>query len=217
MQHYDVYGPTIIATNEEVHKILDTRCLSIMMENKPGIYKNITADDAIELKERLVAWKAMNMNTALPDVDLIEQLRGRMWDISKPLLQVCKLVSPLHYNALADALLEVAGYRIEEKKESFEGRIIKAIYDLSPNDTPEWDISTAYVLDKVNDGVNEKYHTTSQGLGRKLRQMGIKTTRATGRSKILMKRNALELLVSQYGIQKNLDPGEILRQTFDLK
>jgi hypothetical protein len=42
-EYYDVYGPTIMATNEPVHHILDTRCLAISMPNKPGDYANPTA------------------------------------------------------------------------------------------------------------------------------------------------------------------------------
>jgi hypothetical protein len=201
MKFFDVYGPTIIATNEEVHRILDTRCILITMENKPGVYKNITPGDAVELKERLVAWRARNMNTPLPDVELVDGIQGRLWDISKPLLQVCKRVSPNHYDILVSALLEVAGYRIDQKRNSYEGKIIAAIYDLSPNDTPEWKLSTADVLEEVNLGIDEKYRSTSQGLGRKLKQMGIRTSTATGRSKILINRDELDLLVSQYGIQ----------------
>jgi hypothetical protein len=58
MVYYSIYGPTIIATNEAVHKILDTRCIPIIMPNKPGDYENPIPEKAQELKERLTAWRA---------------------------------------------------------------------------------------------------------------------------------------------------------------
>ena len=144
--YYDIFGSTIIATNEPVHKILGSRCIDISMPNKPGNYENPTPEKAQELKERLTAWRARVMNKPLPEIDLIQGLNGRLWDIAKPLLQVCKLVYPQGFDELKNALLEVAGQRIEDKKESIEGQIISILHTLSPKGLPEWKIKTSEVL-----------------------------------------------------------------------
>jgi hypothetical protein len=44
MVYFDVYGPTVMATNEPVHHILDTRCLPVSMPNKPENYENPTPE-----------------------------------------------------------------------------------------------------------------------------------------------------------------------------
>lgn len=55
-RYFDIFGATIIATNESVHKILDTRCLTIPM---PPAKKRYDSEPTLELRlplrERLVA------------------------------------------------------------------------------------------------------------------------------------------------------------------
>jgi hypothetical protein len=116
--HYEVYGSTIIATNEPIQEILDTRCIPISMPNKPMDYENPTPEKAQELKERLTAWRARVMGKPLPQVKPVHGLSGRFWDISKSLLQVCELVCPEKVDALKNALLEIANQKMEDVRES---------------------------------------------------------------------------------------------------
>ena len=92
---YNIYGATLIATNEAVHKILDSRCISINMPNKPANYENPTPEKAQELKERMTAWRARVMNKSLPEINTIEGLSGRLWDFARPLLQRYAVL-PIH-------------------------------------------------------------------------------------------------------------------------
>lgn len=197
--YYNIFGSTLIATNEPVHKILGSRCIDISMPNMPGNYENPTPDKAQELKERLTAWRARVMNKPLPEIDLIQGLNGRLWDISKPLLQVCKLVYPEGFNELVNALLEVAGQRIEDKKESIEGQIISVLYELSPKGLTEWRIKTSDLLSKLNDDRPDNYKLSSQYLGRKLRSLGLHTKRSTGGYvQIALNEHDFNLLLGQY-------------------
>lgn len=206
MVFYDVYGSTLIATNETVHKILGTRCIDIAMPNKPGDYENPTPEKAQELKERLTAWRARVMNKPLPEIDLIQGLSGRLWDISKPLLQVCKLVYPQGFDELKSALLEVAGLRIEDKKESIEGQIVTTLYELSPKGLTEWKIKTSNLLERLNEERPDTHKLTSQYVGKKLKAMGIHTRHIHGLSEILLNRSDFDVLLEQYGIYKNILP-----------
>ena len=176
MVFYDVYGSTLIATNKAVHKILSSRCININMPNKPGDYENPTPEKAQELKERLTAWRARVMNKPLPEIDLIQGLNGRLWDISKPLLQVCRLVYSQGFDELKNALLEVAGQRVEDKKESIEGQIIATLQELSPKGLTEWIIKTSDLLKGLNEERPDTHKLTSQYVGKKLKVMGLHTT-----------------------------------------
>ena len=113
--HYNVFGPTIIATNEPLHPILDGRCIPITTPNRPGNYENPTPDAAQELKERLTAWRARTISTPLPEVGPVPGLDGRIWDITKPILQVCKLAHPDTLETLKESLLEKARQRAEDR------------------------------------------------------------------------------------------------------
>ena len=210
MVSYDVYGPTIIATNQPVHRILDTRSILNTMPNKPGDYENPTSQRAQELKERLTAWKARVMDKSLPEIEPIPGLNGRLWDISKPLLQVCKVVCPHVFEGLKDALLEVAGQRIEDMKGSIEGQIITVLDELSPEGIPEWSIKTSEVLNKLNDSRPEAHKLTSQYLGRKLKAMGLPTKIIMGYSEIRLKKVDFDALLMQYGIIDSLPPEKTL-------
>jgi len=198
--YYDIFGSTLIATNEAVHKILGSRCIDISMPNKPGDYENPTPEKAQVLKERLTAWRARVMNKPLLGVEMIPGLNGRLWDISKPLLQVCRLVYPQGFDELKSALLEVAGLRIEDKKESIEGRIVSALCELSPKGLPEWKIKTAELLDALNSDRPENHKLTSQYIGKKLKAIGIHTKITMGLSHILLNRSDFDILLNQYGI-----------------
>lgn len=205
MVHFSVYGPTVIATNEAVHKILDSRCIPITMPNRPGNYENPTPGKAQEFKERLTAWRARVMNMPLPEIEHIQELNGRLWDISKPLLQVCKLVCPEGFNNLKEALFEVASQRVEDRKSSIEGQIISILYELSPEEEniPDWIIKTYQVLDSLNKTRPEIHKLSPQYLGIKLSAMGIKTRKVHGYSEIILKRAEFNILLMQYGIVEN--------------
>ena len=204
--YYDIFGSTIIATNEAVHKILGSRCIDISMPNRPGNYENPAPEKAQELKERLTAWRARGISKPLPKIDTIEGLSGRLWDISKPLLQVCRLVYLQGFNDLTNALFGVAGQRIADKKESIEGQIISILYGLSPKGLTEWRIKTSELLDPLNEDRPDNHKLTPQYIGRKLKAMGLQTKVAHGFSQIFLDGQGFDLLLEQYGICEKASP-----------
>ncbi len=210
MVHYAIFGPTIISTNEAVHKILDTRCIPIIMSNRPGEYESPTPEKAQELKDRLTAWRAKVINEPLPEIEAIPELVGRLWDISKPLLQVCKLVYPEGLVELVETLKGVADQRLEDKKDSIEGQIISVIYDLSPEGIPEWTIKTQDILNILNEKRPENYKLSSQYVGIKLKAIGIKTRKVHGYSEAIIKKSDFDTYLLQYGIICEPSPVETL-------
>lgn len=198
---YSIYGSTLIATNEAVHKILDSRCINITMPNKPGNYENPTPELGLELKERLIAWRAKMMLESLPTLDAAKGLSGRFGDITKPLLQVCKLVYPQGFEELKTALLEIAGTRIEDKKTSIEGQIVEAFCSLSPKNVGTWTITTKDLLSELNKTRNEENRLKSQYLGRKLKALGIHTRHVNGCSESFLDISSFNILLAQYGFE----------------
>ncbi len=87
-EYYDIYGPTIIATNEPLHNILGTRCPPITMPNHPGNYENPKPEYALELKARLTAWRAKYLYRDLPE---ITPLNGLMEDFGTSASRSSKL------------------------------------------------------------------------------------------------------------------------------
>jgi hypothetical protein len=201
MEHYTVYGPTFMATNEPVHFILGTRCIPIIMPNRPGDYEDPTVEKAQELKERLTAWRAKNMDKPLPTVRPVKGLISRLWDISKPLLQVCQVACPESMDDLIRALLDVAGERMEDRRASDEGRIVAALSELSPPGVPKWELKTADILDYLNQGKPEDQRYGSRWLGGQLNALGLPKKKVHGGvTARLLDRETLDNLRLQYGL-----------------
>jgi hypothetical protein len=198
MKFYNIYGPTIIATNEPVHKILGTRCIPITMPNKPGNYENPTPEKAREIKERLVAWRARTMSTGLPEIETVSGISGRLWDITKPLFQVCTLVYPEKYEGLKAVILDVAGERIQDRQESAEGRIVSIIKELYPEGLSEWEVPTSDILARLNDGRPDDRKYTPEWLGKKLSALGFPTRKTRGTKVRSVSADSLNTLLSQY-------------------
>lgn len=214
-RYFKVYGPTIIATNDPVQYVLDTRCLPIFMPNKPGSYEDIKPELGLPLKERLVAWRARMMmkESPLPEVNSIEGVIGRLADITRPLLQICK---PLYPEGLADLELEIkamAQEKIYEKKDSIQYHVIAALQELSPQTASEWTVSMEAILKTVNQKRPEQ-KLSSQAIGKKVKALGIQTKHVRGHSQAVLTRTELETLVKQYGIEQAVQAAELSTEEF---
>ena len=210
--YYNIYGPTIIASNEQLHKILDTRCLPIVMPNRPGNYENPRPELAQELKERLTAWRAKSFLSPFPEMLPIEGITGRLWDISKPLFQVCLMVNPEGIPLLKEAILSIAGERNESKKDTLEGHLIGIIKDLSAEqgleELPEWTLRTFEILLKFNEDRPADKHVSAPWMGKKLKSLSLRHRTVHGRSEIVLSPKEYRTLLNQYGcIGRELSQG----------
>jgi hypothetical protein len=197
---YNVYGSTFMASNEPVHKILDSRCIPIMMSNKPGYYENISPQCGLGIKEKLTTWRAYAMGSRLPDVGVISGVDGRLWDITKPLFQVCLMVCPERYEDLIATIREVAGHRKDDLRESAEGKIVGILWEIAPTDIDDIEISTDTITGKYNEEIPEQYRRSNKWMGRRLKALGIRTSTATGHSIIKTDRKQVTVLAEQYGV-----------------
>ena len=202
-EFFPIYGPTLIATNENVHKILGSRCISITMPNTPGVYQDPDPELGLPLKAQLTGWRFRTMRQPLPDVDKVTGIDGRLWDISKPLLQVCKMLKPARYQELVDFLLELASDKTESQRESIEGKIVQAL-DALVRRYNTTSIAHADVVDYLNSSRPDNDKFKSGYLGLKIKALGIHHSTSAGKSILQVKPEALEILKKQYGIQAEL-------------
>jgi len=199
---YSIHGPTLMASNAEVHKILGSRCLTFSMPNAPGNYENPTPELGLDLKERLTTWRAKMMSRPLAELMPIPGISGRLWDITKPLFQICRVVCLERFDDLVDAIMAVAGARIQEKRESVDGLLIQVIYEMTQGDADHFDIATADVTTRFNELWNGAKAKSEKTIGRRLKALGVQTDTKTGYSIIRLNRESLETLLMQYGFLK---------------
>lgn len=205
--YYDIYGPTIIATNEPLHKILGTRCLPITMPNHPGNYENPKPEYALELKARLTAWRAKCLAAALPDLAPIDGISGRLWDISKPLFQIARMIGPENEETVETAVLGIAGEKSAEKRETFEGNLVGIIHDLSEESglsgLPEWSLRTSEIARKYNvERPAGRPEVTVAWIGIRLTSLSLKKRQVNGRSEYIITQADYRNLLAQYGISQ---------------
>ena len=129
-----------------------------MMPNRPGNYENPRPELGLELKERLTAWRAKHLFTTFADIEPIEGISGRLWDITKPLFLVNSLL-PVDFHILEESILAIAGEKDESRKDTVEGRLVAIIKEITSEYaldlSAEWSIKIAEIRKRYNEGKPE--------------------------------------------------------------
>lgn len=207
--YYDIYGPTIISSNEPLHKILETRCLPIIMPNRPGNYENPRPELGLELKERLTAWRAKHLFTTFADIEPIEGISGRLWDITKPLFFVNSLL-PVDFHILEESILAVAGEKDESRKDTVEGRLVAIIKEITSEFaldlSAEWSVKIAEIRKRYNEGKPEDRHASAPWIGKRLKSMSFHNRIVHGYSEIKITSDEYATILKQYGHAVGVSP-----------
>ncbi|MGP8154573.1 MAG: hypothetical protein ACLQBQ_10645 [Smithella sp.] len=202
MDYFDIYGPAIISSNEQLQKILETRCLPIIMPNRPGDYENPRPELALELKERLTAWRAKHLYATFADMKPIEGIYGRLWDITKPMFFVNSLLK-VDFHILKKSILAIAGEKDESRKDTIEGRLVAVIKEITSeyelDRSLEWSISISQIRTKFNEGRPEDRHVSPQWIGKRLKSMSLRNRMVHGYSEIKITSDEYATLLKQYG------------------
>lgn len=205
--YYNVFGPTVIATNESVHRILETRALQVSMQEGTKTYNNdVTPEQALDLKARLLAFRAYFIDKALPEVP--KPVSGRLGDITRPLLQIIRVVHPKQEVILIKLIGELNQQRMLEKSESIEATIIKIICSLE-NSVVTGKLSISDITSSHNSGKPEKYHSSNTSIGRRISAMGFEKVRLNdGSMAIYYDKEKINKLKDKYGLGKPSDASE---------
>jgi len=169
-KHYDVFGPTIIATNEAIHPILDTRCISITMSDSvKNFERSVKPEEALTLKERLVEFRLRHLGEPLPKVP--KPARGRLGDILKPIYQIIRLANSNREKEFISLVKQIDEKRRLEKYQSIEAQIIYSLLEL------EFRVMKGFlplkdITEKVNLDKPERYHISPKRIGKTLRALG---------------------------------------------
>lgn len=168
--YFDIYGPTVIATNETMNNIFATRCLSITMPDaSEKIWPDLEPAAALDLKERLTAFRARHLVKPLPEYG--KPASGRLGDILRPLGVMMSLVSPDN-NKIFDELVKFfVNERNQDRAASIDANLIAAL-DKSING--DMDILIKDITVNYNEGLPEKHILRPETIGHKLHFLGFK-------------------------------------------
>ncbi len=174
MVYYEIFGPTIIASNTPIREPLTSRCLPIPMRHADAKGLEYPLEEnALHLRAHLIAWRGETMMEELPHVDV--PFSGRLADISEPLLRICQVVAPDRLDAVIETFRSIGDRRAQRYAETWEGRTLKALVALKP-DVRNGLLPVRRIVEFVNKGVAREPDTlTEQQVGNVLRTFGFRT------------------------------------------
>jgi len=205
--YYSIFGPTIVSTNEGVHRILESRAIPINMPETNRKFENdVTPELSLPLKERLVAFRARHLGETLADIP--KPAAGRLGDILKPLLQVIRLVKPEREVIFLELVKELEARRMIEKADTLEAQILTVVIQLE-DQVEKGILPIKVITDTFNEGKSERAVITYQRVGRRLSAIGFEKARTSdGASAIVWDEKHIARMTESYGLEKTSETPE---------
>lgn len=194
--YYDIYGPTIVASNVTVSEIFATRAIQIIMPESSRRFENdIVPEHGLELKERLTAFRARHLIEELPHAE--KPCTGRLGDILRPLRQITRLVVPEEEGRFLALCEQIRSERYDNLAETLEGKLVQVILDLEDK-TEHGMLDAAQIAQKFNEGVPEKFQTSQAKITRTCKSMGFRCKRPGGKTHVEIESTLLAKLGARY-------------------
>lgn len=199
--YYSIFGPTIIGTNEAIHRILETRAIHINMpETTKRFEDDVTPLRALPLKEKLIAFRARHYGETLSY--LPKPASGRLGDILKPIQQVIRLVRPEREQHFLKLVKKLESEKLIEKADSIEAQILNILSNLR-NSVDKGMLPVKEITDSFNAERSDRYKVTYHRIGRRLSAMGFTKVRTSnGASAIVWDEEKIERIKDSYGLHQ---------------
>jgi len=204
---YVIFGPTITAINKPVDQILESRGVTINMRLTSKIFENdILPSDALPLKEKLTAFRAMIYDKPLMNIK--KPSPTRLGDILKPLFQISNLVKPEKADSLISLVRKIEEDRKLENSETREAQIIQIVHSLKylvkGGYLPIKEITNAF-----NKGKKDRFKINEKTIGHSTKKMGFEKKRlGDGATGILWDEKLILRTMEYLGIEKTSESSE---------
>lgn len=181
IKYFDAFGPTVICSDQKMPSTLESRSFLFVMEKNisPGVESRIDEVKAQELRDRLTAFRARNLEKELPNPGKI--VRRRLQEIVEPLHQILILMDKEREEELRNYVEIIREVRDIEESLTLQGEIINAIVETYQTDMF---IGGKFLVSDITDFINkdrkEREQINSRTIGRIIRQLGYRVKRATG-------------------------------------
>jgi len=197
---YDIFGATVIATNEPINDIMESRSFPIDMPFAHSNFPKPQPHHGLPFRERLLAWRAHFLidKPVLPSPPQFPM--GRLNDIATPLWQLIRLVSPSHCPQFEDIINEFTEKRRQGKSSTLEGEVIKALLELD-SQIEDGKIEVDMVTDSVNQGRKDFHKESPVYIGKVLRRLGFQLSRRhASKRRYYYDAALLSNLATEYGL-----------------
>jgi hypothetical protein len=195
--YYDVYGPTIIATNETIGAIMQTRAVQIIMpESSRSFEEDVKSEMGLPFRERLAAFRARWMDKPLPQAE--KPIRGRLGDILRPIRQIIKIVSS-DETWFMDFAKHIDENRKSEGIDSQDAIVVSAIIQALPS-AMHSHLLHRDTLEIINRHRPEQFRMSPHSLGRITTRLGFERYSSGEGRGIKLNEGLLTKLCIRYGI-----------------
>jgi len=197
--YFDVFGPTIIASNEDIQQVLGSRTVTVIMkQSKRTFEKPINKEKAKELQAKIIALKLLLKDKDFPTTPKIAP--GRFGDIIQPLHMIVKYMNPKKEADFISLIEDIEKEKKIIKSQTVEGEIVQAILSLSSNVQRSFLLLKDITM-KINEDRSEREKIDSRTIGRRLAIMGYQKTRIYNGSTAIHWNSTLnELLASEHNV-----------------
>lgn len=204
--YYEVFGPSIIATNRTIYGPMETRAVQVNMQPAIKNFTNeVTPELALPLKERLTAFRARWLKRELLEVE--KPARGRLGDIMRPLYQVVKTIKPEREKIFKELINDLNKERKSKKSESMDANILKIIDDMS-NKVEGTYVYIGNITKQINEIVTDDKKWSNTKTGIVLSAMGLKTQHtAYGNAYVYQTDEVLRLKI-EFGLEEKVKEKE---------
>jgi hypothetical protein len=195
--YFNVYGPTVVATNEPVNEIFASRTTPMIMpESARQFGDDIKPEDGLPFRERLLAFRARWMDRDLPVVP--KPCAGRLGDILRPLRQIVNVVC--HDKGWFLNLVE--GLEVKRKHvgaDSLDGQVVAAMVQVQES-VVNSHLLNEVLLNAVNEKRSERERITPQKLGKIIARLGFEKYTSGQQRGFYWEDELVERLCKRYGL-----------------
>lgn len=197
--YYDVFGPTVLATNEIIHTIADSRSIPIVMIKSDKDFEDeVIAEQALYLKEELVAFRLAHYNDEFPKVNKI--VKSRLGDIVRPLHRVLMAVNPEEEDTFIKLVKEIEKIKLTERIGSTDSDIIQA-YLNTQGEIVGGVLACQLIANDFNREKDEKEKLSSRRVGNRLKSFGFQPTQTNDHTLGFFKNDELiNKLIKEYDL-----------------
>lgn len=196
---FNLFGPTIVMTNRPVDDILESRSISIDMKPSYTRFNNpVLAENALDLKAELMAFRYRHQNTPILEVD--KPTDGRLGDILSPLYNIVVTFFPEKMEAFNNLLEIIINQKKESATDTFEAQLVEVVVSAEAQ-VVEGFLAIDLIASLFNEGKDEKFAIRNETIGRILKGLGFNSRRTTGGKRgIYYDPELVKNLAYQYGL-----------------
>lgn len=203
---FNIFGPTIIATNRPVDDILESRSISIDMKPTSRSFDNpVVPEDALELKCKLVAFRIAHYKRDL--IDIKKPATGRLGDIVSPLYLILLTFFQEKEKTFLRLLRKIELQKKDEATDSLEAKLIETVSGMEMQ-VDNGFLATAAITGKFNVGKNERLSLSEDTIGKTLKGLGFSKRRNAGARGIYYDPELIAKLRFQYGLDDTSDTND---------